>query len=792
MMQQGERHIRDPEKENDERLCWEMIDSINSIVLRWGTDLRITFINDFALEFFGYRREDVLGQSILGTIVPPKSDTGRDLAAMVRNIVRDPERFVNNENENIRRDGKRVWVNWTNRAVRDREGRVVEILSVGNDVTRRKTAEEALKNQLKATQVLLDAIPVPVFYKDASGIYTGCNRAFAAFLGKPKSEIIGKTVYQVSPPDLADVYYHADEELIHHPGTQVYETSVVYADGTRHDVIFNKATYLNEDGTVGGLIGTIIDITKRKDIERELIKARGELEQRVLERTKELEQANEFLRREAIEHKRDEEALQESEENLTRAQQIAHVGIWDLDIERGVLHWSDEIYKIAGVTPDTFTPSYEAFLKIIVPEDRERVDQAVKGSVSEGKHYKEEFYIQRPDGKQRFVSCEGGTIFGPGGNAARLLGVCYDITDRKHAEDALRESEERFRATFEQAAVGIAHLALDGRYIRVNQKYCEIVGYACKELTKLSYKEITYPEDRKADEELARQLLTGKIHTGSTEKRYICKDGNLVWVNMTVSLICDGQGRPDYFIAVIQDITDRKQAEEAVKKAKARAELYLDLMGHDISNMNQAMMGYLEMAQELLDLKGHEELIERPLEIIKHSSRLIANVKKLEQIQARKYPAKTVNLCQMLREVVDKYAVVPGRDVKINIIPAGGCLVCANDLLADIFDNLVDNAIRHSAGPLTVDISIEPVLEEGRKYYMVSVADNGPGIPGDLKSKIFRFVDPATGSPGRRGLGLYMVRTLVESYHGRVWAEDRVPGDYHKGSRFVVLLPVAD
>jgi signal transduction histidine kinase len=226
-----------------------------------------------------------------------------------------------------------------------------------------------------------------------------------------------------------------------------------------------------------------------------------------------------------------------------------------------------------------------------------------------------------------------------------------------------------------------------------------------------------------------------------------------------------------------------------MKKARTRAELYLDLMGHDISNMNQAMMGYLEIAQELLDIKGHEELIERPLEIIRHSSRLIASVKKLESIQAGKYPIKTVNLCQALKEVADAYAIVPERNVKINLALAEGCYVRANDLLNDVFDNFVDNAIRHSTGPLMVDISMEPILEDGRKYYMVSVSDNGPGIPDDLKRKIFRFIDPATGSPGRRGLGLYLVRTLVENYEGKVWVEDRIPGDYHKGSRFVVLLP---
>jgi signal transduction histidine kinase len=248
-------------------------------------------------------------------------------------------------------------------------------------------------------------------------------------------------------------------------------------------------------------------------------------------------------------------------------------------------------------------------------------------------------------------------------------------------------------------------------------------------------------------------------------------------------------GKTVRLLGVCYDITKRKQAEEALKKAGAQAELYLDLMGHDISNMNQAMMGYLEMARELLDLKGQEELIERPLEIIRHSSRLIASVKKLEQAQSGKYPLRSVDLCQALAEVVAGYATVPGREIEINYSPAEGCFVRASDLLKDVLDHLVDNAIRHSTGPPEVDIAVEPVAQDGRKYYRVSVADNGPGIPDELKKKVFLLIDEATGSPGRRGLGLYMVRTLVASYGGKVWVEDRVPGDYRKGSRFVVLLP---
>ena len=117
---------------------------------------------------------------------------------------------------------------------------------------------------------MINAIPSPIFYKDIDGIYRGCNSAFEKYLGLRKDEIIGKSVHDVSPPDLADKYREMDQALFDKPGLQVYESSVRYADGTRHDVIFNKSTYTNANNVVSGLVGVILDITDRKRIEDNL------------------------------------------------------------------------------------------------------------------------------------------------------------------------------------------------------------------------------------------------------------------------------------------------------------------------------------------------------------------------------------------------------------------------------------------------------------------------------------------------------------------------------------------
>src|SRR5918992_47516 len=149
------------------------------------------------------------------------------------------------------------------------------------------------------------------------------------------------------------------------------------------------------------------------------------------------------------------------------------------------------------------------------------------------------------------------------GSLMRAWGTQRDITERKQAEEELRESEERFRGTFEQAAVGIAHVATDGHWLRVNRRFCDIVGYEKEELLGLTFQDITHPDDLETDLEGARRLLAGEIETYSREKRYFRKDGSIVWIYLTVSLMRSPLGEPRYFISVTEDITERKRIEEA-------------------------------------------------------------------------------------------------------------------------------------------------------------------------------------------------------------------------------------
>lgn len=141
---------------------------------------------------------------------------------------------------------------------------------------------------------------------------------------------------------------------------------------------------------------------------------------------------------------------------------------------------------------------------------------------------------------------------------ARLDAALAELEEK---ERRLREGDELFRITFEKAAVGMAHVAPDGRWLRVNEKLCEVVGYGCEELLGLTFEDITHPADLEADLRYVRRMLKGDIRTYSMEKRYVKKDGSRVWICLSVSLVRDPSGEPSHFISVVEDITERKLSE---------------------------------------------------------------------------------------------------------------------------------------------------------------------------------------------------------------------------------------
>jgi len=234
----------------------------------------------------------------------------------------------------------------------------------------------------------------------------------------------------------------------------------------------------------------------------------------------------------------------------------------DSDTPKAITYMSPQYEAMLGYPPEKEMLDEEHWLRVLHPDDRERVLAEELRTDETGEPYRIEYRQIARDGRVVWVRDEATLIRDEEGNALYWLGVQYDITEQKRTEEEFRKSEERFRATFEQAAVGIVQVGLDGGWLRVNDKFCDIVGYDREELGTVSVFQLISPEDVERDYDRGVRMLAGELRDYTEEKLIVGKGGRRVWINLTVSLVHDDADEPRYFIAVAEDIGKRKQAEE--------------------------------------------------------------------------------------------------------------------------------------------------------------------------------------------------------------------------------------
>src|SRR5262245_50477428 len=259
-------------------------------------------------------------------------------------------------------------------------------------------------------------------------------------------------------------------------------------------------------------------------------------------------------------------------DGLELAVRGSNIGIWDIDMPDGDFRHGPRnyvnIWERLGYERLDFPPDHETGMAPIHPDDRALVEEAARKYLAgETSKYEIECRVRHKDSSYRWMLARGVAVRDAGGKPIRFVGSAIDITDLKRAEEALRESEERFRGTFENAAVGIAHTHPTGRLLRVNEKFCAIVGYPRAELLRKTFQDITHPDDLAASVASLAALLRGESPALDHEKRYRRRDGSPVWVELFTSLQRDATGKPAYAIAVIQDISERRKLEEALRQA---------------------------------------------------------------------------------------------------------------------------------------------------------------------------------------------------------------------------------
>jgi PAS domain S-box-containing protein len=250
-----------------------------------------------------------------------------------------------------------------------------------------------------------------------------------------------------------------------------------------------------------------------------------------------------------------------------RVQQLP-IGVYETDAAGRFVYVNEHWSELTGLEAEDALSA--DWVSVVHPEDRDRVIAEWRRSQEEGRAFSLEYRYVRSDGSPVWVWCRAVALTDDHGEVSGYLGTCSDTTVSPTVDRALEEAEKRFANAFEEAPIGMALVGLDGRFLRVNRALPEIVGYDTNTLLEMTFQDITHPDDLDADLELVRQVVAGDLRSYRMEKRYVRADGEDRWVLLSVSLVRDEAGEPLYFVSQVEDITDRRRSEDALREAEDR------------------------------------------------------------------------------------------------------------------------------------------------------------------------------------------------------------------------------
>lgn len=381
----------------------------------------------------------------------------------------------------------------------------------------------------------------------------------------------------------------------------------------------------------------------------------------------------------------------------------------------------------------------------------------------------------------------------------KIVGVCcflIDITERKLFESLLQQSEERFRHSFEYAAASICLIGLDFRFQKVNNAFVEMLGYTETELKQMNFSDITLPEDMWIGQDASEQMLSSRIQIASFEKRYLKKDGGIIWGHVSMSLVRDVNDIPSFFVVQISDITRQKQAEKDLIEAKEDAEVMNRLKSNLLANMSH------EMRTPLISILGYSELIQE--EKVKPEIKMMANninlggtrllttldnLLQFSKIESENYKPNLfeVDINHTLKDVIYNFTKsVEKKGLKLYTNFESKNLIGFFDdvLLTEVFTNLIENAIKFTAkGNIMISTN------SNEESLIITIADTGVGIPVEKQKLIFEEFRQVSEGLSRgyegTGLGLTIAQNFVKLMNGEISVESEVD----KGTTFTIKFP---
>ncbi len=746
-----------------EEMCFKILESIVDAIIVTNVNGNIFFMNRIAEKLCKWSKNEALGKPIEIIFNIINEHTRKPIENPIRKVLKEGHVVgLANHTILIGKDGTEIPIDDSGAIIKDKDGKILGTVLVFRDITERRKKEEVLQLHSAIMKNMAEGVYL-IRVDNEIIVYT--NPRFEEMFGYNSGELIGKYVSMVNAPTDKSPEETKQEivGILRETGEWHGEVKNIKKDGTPFWCYANVSLFNHpEYGKV--IVSVHLDITERKKAEE------------VLHHERDLIQA-------LLENHPDFIYFKDSE---GRFQNIS---------KRFCKFFGRSMEDIIGKTALELFP--EEVAKQFYSEDL----QVIKTGIP---------LINKEENRAGvWVLTTKIPWFDKDGNIKGLFGISHDITERKKAEQKLRESEENYKKLSLESELILDNIPallfykdLDNHFIQVN-KYLADAHNESKDVLKGKSLFDLYPKEEAQaywDDDL-EVVKSGKVKL-NIEEPWETAEGKK-WVNTSKIPIFDSSKNVTGILGISTDITKKKLAEDNLKQSEAnyrraynRAEFYKDLFAHDINNILQSILTAADI--NLMKLRNQEdskdllEVNHSIKEQVNRGAKLVSNIRKLSLIEEQEIKLQPINFIKILKKSINfikksyKHKQIEIQVNQEENLPN----INANDFLEDIFENILLNAVKYSQNlkkEILIKISKEKKTE--LNYLKMEFIDNGIGIPDLIKEKIFNRSYNEGRSVSGLGLGLSLVKKIVETYNGHIWVENKIKDDHSKGSNFVLLLP---
>lgn len=722
----------------------ELVENANSIILRMDTKGNITFINEFAETFFGYSRNEILGRNVIGTIIPKIELGERDLNYLINTIATNPEQFKNNANENICRNGRRVWISWTNKPILDEKKKLLEILCVGNDITDRILAENALREK---TQQLSERVSELDCLYEISKLFENEKLTIDEIL----SEVVALIPSAFRNPKATSARILIDRNIFATSNFKESSNYLTIPIRIRGQETSRLEVCLNEEETSKTF----------SEEEKLLAKVVTEHIGRVVERYKTQVELRKFVT-----------AVERSTLTIV------------ITNSNGEIEYVNP--KFTQMTGYTFEEAKGKNPRILKSGESPAGHYTkLWKTITSGNVWSGEFHNKRKNGELFWEFASIVPIFDPAGNITHYIALKEDITARKILEKELRESRTFFQTMIENVPLAVFAKDINGHYILWNSMSEKLYGRSASQVIGHTAADVFPPEEaakyQKSDSDvLSNQTVveTPEVITGNLDK-------NPRTVHSIKAPIIDQAGNVVYIIGISEDITDRKKFEQLKDE-------FIATVSHELRTpMTIVREGISQVLDGILGTVNNDQksILTLCIEAVDRLGRIVNDLLDISKIESGKLELKRelIDFVALAKSVVSHFGIrakEKNLELQLTFSQERIDVFADPDKILQVLTNLLGNAVK-----FTDSGSVKINMTDHKEFVQCEILDTGRGIASADLPRLFNKFEqfgrkPGAGEKGT-GLGLPITKGIIELHCGKIWAESEL----NKGTKFLFILP---